>query len=108
MTRSARYVLVPFGAVAVAVAIAVTGTIHKPDGAFALLGRTYLDATRLKAWIATGVAVLAIGQLALALWIYGRLPRAGAAPRWVHRTHRANGFLVFALTVPVAVHCVEA
>ena len=102
--RLAPYLLAP----AVAGAIAVFGVAHEPDYTAGLLGRSYVDATQLKAWLTTGVAVLALVQLGLALWIYGRLPRAGSAPRWAHGGHRLNGVATVALTLPVAVHCLTA
>ena len=95
-------------AVVVALAVAAFGVQHEPDYTFGLLGRTYAEATRLKAWLASAVAVLALVQLVLAVWIYGRLPGAGPAPRAVHLAHRAEGAVLVALTVPVAVHCLVA
>lgn len=89
-------------------AVYAFGQWHTPDYTFGLLGRQYFEATRLKAWILTGVVGLAAGQLLLALWIYGRLPRVRPAPRWVGRAHRGEGYLLFAATVPVAVHCLLA
>lgn len=84
------------------------GRLHAPDYTFGLLGQDYAAATRLKARLATVALVLAGVQLLLALWIYRRLPGAGVAPRWAHRAHRLNGFLVIGVTVPVAVHCLIA
>jgi hypothetical protein len=98
----------PVLAIAVGLAIGAFGTVHDPDYSAGLLGRDYLDATRLKAWLTSGVAALALVQLVLALWIYGRLPRAGSAPRWAHVTHRLNGVATVALTLPVAWHCLAA
>lgn len=46
-------------------------------------------------------------QVLLALWIYGKLPLAGS-PRTVRRAHRITGLGLFALTVPIAVHCLIA
>jgi hypothetical protein len=102
------YLVAPALAVAVGVGLAVFGTVHDPDYTTGLLGRDYADATRLKAWLTTVVAGLALVQLVLALWIYGRLPRAGTAPRWAHVTHRVNGAAVVALTLPIAWHCLTA
>ena len=41
-------------------------------------------------------------------FMYGKLPLAGRPPRPVPVTHRVTGFALFALTVPVAVHCLIA
>ena len=47
-------------------------------------------------------------QVLLALWIYRKLPLAGAPPRPVPLAHRVIGAAAFAVTVPVAVHCLIA
>ena len=47
-------------------------------------------------------------QVLLRLWIYRKLPLAGAPPRPVPLAHRAIGFTLIALTIPVAVHCLIA
>jgi hypothetical protein len=44
----------------------------------------------------------------LALWMYRKLPLAASQPRPVLAVHRVTGFALFALTVPVAVHCLIA
>jgi hypothetical protein len=106
--RSVKALGAPVLAIAVGLAVAAFGTVHDPDYATGLLGRDYVDATRLKAWLTTGVAALALLQLVLALWIYGRLPRVGTAPRWAHVTHRLNGAATVALTLPIAWHCLTA
>jgi hypothetical protein len=58
-----------------------------------------------KSLLATTALGLAGVQVLLALWIYRKLPLAGSPPRPVPVTHRVTGFAVFALTIPVAVHC---
>jgi hypothetical protein len=59
----------------------------------------------LKATLAS-VALAGAGvEVVLALWMYRRLPLAGSPPRPVRPAHRVLGVAVFALTVPVAVHC---
>jgi hypothetical protein len=59
----------------------------------------------MKAWLTTGVAVLAVAQAATAAWMWGRLPRAGSPPRWVAHAHRWTGTAAFLLSLPVAYHC---
>ena len=44
----------------------------------------------------------------LALRMYRKLPLAASPPRPVPVVHKVTGFAVFALTVPVAVHCLIA
>jgi hypothetical protein len=95
-------------AVAVAAAVYAVGRAHTPDYAMSLLGRSGLAAIRVKAEFATVILGLAVLQLGSALWIYRRLPGAGAAPRPVPVLHRLGGAAAFLLSLPVAVHCVLA
>src|SRR3954462_10299394 len=87
---------------AVAVAVGVYGHVHDPSQR--LVFTLFFSSTiSLKVWFATLAAALAVVQVTLALWIYGRLPwrgpaRAGAA-------HRISGRLAFLATLPVAYHC---
>ncbi len=57
--------------------------------------------------LATIALALAGLQVLLALWMYRKLPLPGP-PRRVPLAHRLTGFVLFALTVPVAVHCLIA
>ena len=95
-------------AVGVAVALYVAGRLHTPNFTFSLFGRVGLDAIALKSMLATIALGLAALQVLLALWIYRRLPLAGSPPRPVRLAHRVIGFGLFALTVPIAVHCLLA
>jgi Family of unknown function (DUF6529) len=52
--------------------------------------------------------VLAGVQVFLALWMYRKIPALGRPTKTVRRTHRTIGFLAFALSLPVAVHCIQA
>jgi hypothetical protein len=95
-------------AAGVAGALYVAGRLHTPNYTFSLFGRAGLDALILKstlASIALGVAAL---QVLLALWIYRKLPLAAGPPRPVRLAHRIVGFALFALTVPIALHCLIA
>jgi hypothetical protein len=60
----------------------------------------------MKAWLTTGAVALAVVQLVTALWMWGRLPVRGRAPRWAAPVHRASGVAAFLLSLPVAFHCV--
>jgi hypothetical protein len=40
--------------------------------------------------------------------MWGRLPRAGAAPAWVALAHRWTGTAAFLVSLPVAYHCLWA
>jgi hypothetical protein len=44
----------------------------------------------------------------LALWMYRKLPLAGKPPRPVRPAYRVLGFGLFALTMPIALHCLIA
>jgi hypothetical protein len=82
------------------------GRTHTPDYASSLFGRRGNDANLLKAQLGTGLVCLAFYQLISALWMYRRLPGAGAAPRPVHLAHRIGGAVLFALSLPIAYHCI--
>jgi hypothetical protein len=92
-------------AIGVAAALYAAGRLHQPDYTFSLFGTDPIPLKSLLATIALGLAGL---QVLLALWIYRKLPLAGSPPRLVPVTHRVTGFALFALTVPVAVHCLIA
>jgi hypothetical protein len=92
-------------AVAVTAAIFLAGRVIRPDYALSLFGAAPFT---LKSLLATIMLGLAGVQVLLALWIFGRLPRAAAATRPVPLAHRLVGFAAFALTVPVALHCLIA
>ena len=91
-------------AIGVAAAMYAAGRLNRPNYGFSLFGTDPIPA---KALLATIMLVLAGVQVLLALWIYSKLPIA-AAPRPVRITHRVTGYILFALTVPVAVHCLIA
>lgn len=91
--------------VAVAVTLGVYARVHRPAARpLFLLG--FSGVLQMKAWLATAAAVLVVVQLLTALWMWGRLPGAGASPAWVPTTHRWGGSLAFVLSLPVALHCV--
>lgn len=93
---------------AVAAALYAFGRIHTPDYASTLFGRRGSDANLLKAQLATVLLGMALFQLILAVWIYGRLPGARAAPRPVHLAHRIGGVVLFLVSLPIAYHCITA
>ena len=95
-------------AVGVTVALYVVGRLRTPNYTFSLFGRTGLDAVTFKSMLASVVLALAGLQVLLALWIYRRLPLVGSPRRAVPLAHRIIGFGLFALTVPIAVHCLIA
>src|ERR1019366_7053038 len=108
--RSAAVRLAGIGlrAARVTVALCAAGQLHTPDYALGLFGRVGVAAVTLKSVLASIALGLAVLQVLLALWIYRKLPLAGSPPRPERRAHRVTGFALFALTVPVAVHCLLA
>ncbi|PZG02819.1 DUF6529 family protein [Nonomuraea aridisoli] len=86
----------------VAVALGVYGRVHTPTG-FAVGVAGFSAALPMKAWLTTGALVLAVVQVVSALSMWGRL--GVTIPPAVHRW---SGRLAFALTVPVAFHCLYA
>jgi Family of unknown function (DUF6529) len=95
-------------AAGVTAALYVAGRLHTPDYTSSLFGRSGLDAIALKSALATIALGLAVLQVLLALWLYQKLPLAGSPPRPARLAHRVIGFGLFALTVPIAVHCLLA
>ena len=88
----------------VSVVLGVYGRVHEansrglPDFGFG-------SPLVFKVWFGSAVMLLAIAQLVLAMWLYGKLPRAGDAPSWVGTVHRATGYTAFVLSLPVAALC---
>lgn len=93
--------------VAVFLAIFAVGRAVTPDYTTGLFGQHLEDAVRLKAQMGTALLGLALIQLALGLWMYGRLPGLARASRRVRISHRVIGALAFLLSVPIAVHCIS-
>jgi hypothetical protein len=88
---------------AIAVALGVYGREHDAAGQ-ALFTLGFSGTLNMKAWLATFVLAFAIVQVLLAMWMYGKLG-AGSAPPWVGPVHRLVGLSAFALTLPIAYHC---
>jgi hypothetical protein len=95
-------------AAGVAVALYVVGRVHQVNPASSLFGQQYGATVALKAVLATVALGLAVLQVLLAVWMYRKLPLAGSPPRPVPLAHRVVGFGLFALTLPIAVHCLIA
>ncbi|MEU1194732.1 DUF6529 family protein [Streptomyces sp. NPDC005813] len=94
--------------VAVAVGVYVFGRTHTPDYTQGLFGQHGVGVVDLKARLGSALMALAVVQLLLGLWMYRRLPGAGAAPRRVQPTHRLIGLLAFLLSLPIAYQCITA
>ena len=91
--------------VAVGLVIAVYARVHHPAlRPIFLVG--FSGMLQLKAWLATTAGALVVVQVISASWMWGRLPGVHGAPGWLVPVHRWSGALAFAVSVPVAVHCV--
>ncbi len=89
---------------AVALTLGIYGRVHQATGL--TVGPVRLDQMLpAKAGLASVAVVLAIAQLASALWLYGRLPGASKAPAWLGPAHRWSGTAAFVLSLPIAYHC---
>lgn len=91
----------------VAVSLGTYGRVHDATGQ-GIVTFGFPAVLPMKAWLTTGAATLAIGQLVSALWMWGRLPSVGPAPAGVAAAHRWLGTAAFLLTLPVAYHCLWA
>ena len=103
-TRSARWLVVPlagFALVALTVGLLARERFDPNKGYFQLF---FSDTLHLKAWFATAAVVLALLQLFTAAWIFRKL--LWARPAWIPGFHRWTGRLAFAVTLPVAYHCI--
>lgn len=89
----------------------VIGRTILPTSSYSTVGlfgeTSYTGVIRLKSLLATVALGLAVVQVGLALWMYGKLP-AGRAPRRVAITHRIIGVVAFLVTLPVGLHCAMA
>jgi hypothetical protein len=108
-TAQQKSVAVPLAAFAagavVALLVGVFGRVHDPtlDGTTTLGFSTVLA---MKTVVATVIGVLALVQVVLALWMYGKL--GSKAPSWVGPAHRINGAIALLLSLFVAYHCLWA
>lgn len=93
--------------VVVAVSLGVYARVHTP-AARPLFTLGFSGMLQMKAWLATAAVSLLAVQLVTALWMWGRLPRAGSARDWVPVLHRWSGTSAFVLSLPVAFHCIWA
>lgn len=89
---------------AAALALGIYAKEHTPV-ARPLFLAGFSGALQFKAWFATIALLLVLFQLTTALWLWGRLPGARAAPSWIGPAHRWSGAIAFAVLVPVALNC---
>jgi hypothetical protein len=99
----------------ISVALGTYGRAHDPTGR-SLYTLFFTDTLRLKAWLSTGVLALAATQpiTGRRLSASPRIPAPGPgpaarpAPVWLGDLHRLIGTTAFALSLPVAYHCLWA
>jgi hypothetical protein len=89
---------------AVAVALGVYAKVHDP-ALRPLFLAGFSGMLQMKTWFATAALTLVLVQVVTASWMWSRLPFVGDAPRAVSTVHRYSGAAAFALSLPVAVHC---
>ena len=107
-SAAARLVLALVLAAAVTAALVVVGRVHQPNYSATIFGQSALGALELKSWLATVTLGLAGVQVLLALWLYRKLPFVPDPSRWVGVAHRLTGVVLIGVTIPVAVHCLNA
>jgi Family of unknown function (DUF6529) len=89
----------------VSIGLGVYGKQHHPTGEpITTFGFGTMSA--MKVWLGLTVAVLAVVQILLALWMYGKFGRP--APSWVGPAHRIVGSVAIIVSLPVAFHCLWA
>lgn len=88
----------------VAVTVGVLAKTQQSDAPSGYFDLFFSDPIHLKAWLATGAALLGCVQLFTAAWIFRKLPLH--KPPAVNFVHRWSGRLAFVLTLPVAYHCI--
>jgi hypothetical protein len=103
--RSGRILLIALlcGAV-VAVLLGVNDRRHPASAHLVKFG--FPSVIEFKTVLAFGIGALLLVQLALALWMYGKL--GGSAPSWVGPVHRTVGLAAVVVSLPVAYDCLIA
>jgi hypothetical protein len=90
---------------AVAVSLGAYAKVHNATGR-PIFTLGFTSVLQMKVWLTCAALLFVVLQLISALWMWGRLPGAGAAPGWAAIAHRWTGALAFVLTLPVAFHCI--
>jgi hypothetical protein len=88
---------------AVSLVLGVYAREHDPAGQ-ALFTLGFSGTINMKAWLASLALALAVVQVVLALWMYGKIGHRGA-PSWVGPTHRLVGTCALLVSLPVVYHC---
>jgi hypothetical protein len=101
--RSAAAVLL--AGAGVALSLGLYARLHSPaQKPIFLLG--FSGMLQMKAWVSTAALFFVAGQVITAAWMWGKLPGRPAPPSWLPDIHRWSGSIGFALSLPVAFHCI--
>ena len=92
---------------AVAIAVGVYGSVHDPAGQ-QTISVFFSNTLSFKAWTTTLILFLAFGQVYSALRMWGKVKIPRTMPSWWGDLHRLSGTIAFALSLPVAFHCLWA
>lgn len=92
---------------AVSVMAGVYGSVHDPAGQ-QTISLFFSNTLSFKAWTTTLILLLACGQVYSALRMWGKVSFPRQMPPWFADVHRLSGTLAFALSLPVAFHCLWA
>ncbi len=92
---------------AISVAVGVYGSVHDPAGQ-QTISLFFSNTLSFKAWTTTLILILALYQLWSSLRMWGKVSWPRKTPPWFGDAHRLSGTLVFALSLPVAFHCLWA
>ncbi|ANZ13711.1 DUF6529 family protein [Streptomyces noursei] len=93
---------------AVTAALFWFGLVHTPEHRRSFFGTHGPAVILLKSQLGSALLGLALIQLLLALWMYGRLPGLRAAPHPVGTVHRVIGMFAFLFSIPIALQCILA
>ncbi|MFJ9615272.1 DUF6529 family protein [Streptomyces noursei] len=93
---------------AVTAALFWFGLVHTPEHRRSFFGTHGPAVILLKSQLGSALLGLALIQLLLALWMYGRLPGLRAAPHPVGTVHRVIGVFAFLFSIPIALQCILA
>lgn len=103
VTRGAPLLVAVGGGAAVAILLGVYGREHDPAGQ-ALFTLGFSGTINMKAWLASVALALGVGQVVLALRLYGKIG-SSPPPVWLGPVHRLAGTLALLVSLPVAYHC---
>ena len=92
---------------AVAIAVGVYGSVHDPAGQ-QTISLFFSNTLSFKAWTTTLILFFAFGQVYSALRMWGKVKIPRTMPSWWGDLHRLSGTIAFALSLPVAFHCLWA